>query len=112
MNKQVYNTLKYLGVPPNVKGYNYLSDALTYMLDSSVPYGSFCNGLYVHIAHKYGVSNYKAVERCLRYIISYVLAHTDYEILFQVFGNSLSQGDTKMPVSLFLSLVAEHIKHS
>ena len=83
--KLVCELLKSICVTPNLTGYEYIKDALSYLEDHPGKI-SLNKELYPAIAKQHNTSN-ASVERCLRTCINKISEYADTDILEDIFGS-------------------------
>ena len=105
----IYQHLRQLGVPANLKGYVYLQEAIRQSIGKHAEYGWMTKQLYPSIAKKYGTTASR-VERAMRHAVEFSFNNTDSEILHQYFGNTISSASGKLTNSQFIASVAEYIR--
>ena len=105
----VYQHLRQLGVPANLKGYLYLHEAIQQSVQNPTVRIQMTKQLYPSIADKYGTTASR-VERAMRHAVEFIFNHTNPEILHQYFGNTISSASGKLTNSQFIANVAEYIR--
>lgn len=104
----IYQSLKLLGVPASLKGYRYLTKALTMELESPGAIDHMTKYLYPEIA-KECETTASRVERAIRHAIETVFDRTDPGVIYDYFGN-VSSMSGKLTNTQFIAAVAEHIR--
>ncbi|HBU11921.1 MAG TPA: sporulation transcription factor Spo0A [Clostridiales bacterium] len=95
-----------LGIPPHLKGYQYLRTAIKMvLLDSTIIY-SITKKLYPSIAMEYSVTPTK-VELAIRHTLDVTWQRNKFEHLDQVFGCDVYLKNTKPTNGEFIALVSD-----
>ena len=81
----VYNSLRQLGMPPHIRGYEYLKSAMTYIHSNPNSIYSVTKDLYAYVAEKHNATASK-VERGIRFAIKSIKAD-DAEV-YSVLGRT------------------------
>ncbi len=88
LNTVVTNTLKRLGVPPHIKGYMYLRDAIHICVDDMKALGKVTKFIYPSIAEKYETTPSR-VERAIRNAIEIAFERGNQDELLKMFKDTL-----------------------
>ena len=104
----IYQSLKLLGVPASLKGYRYLTKALTMELESPGAIGRMTKYMYPEIAKACATTSSR-VERAIRHAVEVVFDRTDSGVIYDYFGN-VSSTSGKLTNTQFIAAVAEHIR--
>ena len=116
INQEVYNVdksirdlLKEIGITANLKGYNFMVDAISMYIDNK---GSFDPGItkhvYPEIAKKYH-STPARVERNIRHSIEKCWEQGSYDKLQEIFGYTIPSPKYKPTNSCFIAEMSEYI---
>lgn len=108
--KAVYENLKRLGVPTNLKGYQALVHAVT-IVGENPPPRSMTKEVYPRVAEIVG-STGSRVERSIRHAVERVFSETDPDVLMEYFGNTASGRKGKLTNSEFIYGIVEYIKQT
>lgn len=81
---KIHNYLIEIGVPVSNKGFDYLHDAISLVMNDSKWKGNTCK-LYTEVAKGYDTNGY-AVERCIRHSIETVFDKGDKKKLTEILG--------------------------
>lgn len=109
-NKQIRELLNEIGIPAKLKGRCYIAKALELLLE--YPDLSSCKiteVLYPGVAREYGARS-QNVERAIRHTIEHVWLENDYDMLYRLFGNSVSSRKGKPTNKEFLCQCAEILR--
>lgn len=101
--------LTFVGVPCNLKGYDYLTEAITMCVEDPNFLHDLCEGLYPDVGKKFNCSM-RCVERNMRHAVSYVFDNTDIDVLTQLFGNSVSMKTGVATNGQFIAVLAKEIR--
>ena len=104
----IYKSLKLLGVPASLKGYRYLTKALTIELERPGAIDCITKYVYPEIAKAFGTTASK-VERSIRYAVEAVFDRTNPNVVYDFFGN-VESIKGKLTNTQFIAAVAEHIR--
>lgn len=105
----IYQHLRHLGVPIEMRGYKYLKTAIMLCLQNEEYIYSTIKVLYPAIASKC-MTTPAAVERDIRRAIEYVCRNTSRDILKEYFGNVWSVQRDKLNNRRFIAGLVEYIK--
>lgn len=106
MNKETANLMKKLGVPPHIRGYEYVGEAVE-MIHADRSYLRHVNSkLYPTIAEKFGAT-FSMVERGIRYAAEISYDNLSYEKIEELFGNSIYPDRGKPTAKQFLATIVE-----
>lgn len=108
--KAIIHTLKDLGVPCHIRGYQYIKHALFLILENRDYLFSVTKFLYPTIAKLYQATPTQ-VERSIRHAIENTFNNIQPDIQEKYFGNSVSFTKGKPCNSLFLATIAEYIEY-
>ena len=97
------------GVPSNILGYEYLTTAVCLIVGNPDFRRSVCKELYPEIA-KLHSSTASRVERAIRHAIEVSVDRGNKEVIYRVFGNTISGHKSKPINTEFIFRVAQIIK--
>lgn len=100
---QIKATLRDLGIRPNLNGFEYLTDAVSIIVDSP---SIKMTALYTHLAAHHDTTP-AGVERCMRHAIHKGMETGDVALYTQLFGCTYIKGNY-ITVSLFIHTLADH----
>lgn len=98
-----------LGVPANLKGYQYLRFAIISTYENMSLLNSITKSLYPMIAEKYNTTASR-VERSIRNAIEVAWNRGSADILHQIFGYTVSVTKSKPTNSEFIAMLADRIR--
>lgn len=108
MNNEIQELLLKIGITPNLRGFNYIVDAVLLIASDKSKYWYVTKELYPKIAEMYN-STPTRIERCIRHAITKSIDH-DYGEMEKILGVSPYQ--IKMTNSEFLHLMLRKAKES
>lgn len=100
--------LKGLGVPVNLNGYKYLVEAIELATKDKTYLKGICKRLYPTIATNNGVTM-GCVERSIRYAIKISSLRGDYDLMQEIFGNSINPESGTATNQEFIATLVEYI---
>ena len=98
-----------IGVPPHIKGYQYLREAIIMAVQDSKAVESITKVLYPEVAKKFRTTPSRT-ERAIRHAIEIAWDRGDIEIFKKYFGNTISPMKGKPTNSEFIAMLADHIR--
>lgn len=108
VKQELSKLLHELGIPSNIKGYEYLRDAIINIYNSKKVTG-ITKGLYPEIANKYDTSPSK-VERAIRHAIEISSNRGNLDLMDEIFGHSVDIEKAKPTNSEFIVTIADKLK--
>ena len=109
VEKKVFEILKELGVSPGRKGYKYLIDAIYIVIHNEKAIHKIGELVYAKIATKHSTKE-SAVERAIRTAIERLIQDGNIEVIYKMFGNTISFRKGKPTNKEFISLLASKLK--
>lgn len=107
--RKTFGALICLGVPMNLRGFDYLASAITLAVcDPSFLHG-VTKRLYPAVAKTYG-TNQSCVERNIRTAIESTFLNRDLDILHDYFGTMINSESGKVKNSVFISKIAANVR--
>ena len=106
---EVTTILHQMGVPAHVKGYQYLRDAILFILDDINLLGAVTKELYPLVAEKYNTSASR-VERAIRHAIELAWGRGNVDMMVKFFGYTINTEKGKPTNSEFIAMVADRIR--
>lgn len=98
-----------IGCPCNLKGYDFLVDAVSIVVANPKAIRNIVKGLYTDIGRPFG-DNASRVERCIRGTIEAAFNNVTDDYLYELFGNTVSAEKGRPTTSQFISLVANEVR--
>lgn len=105
----VTNTIHSVGVPANIKGYQYLRDAIIMSIKDSELINAVTKQLYPKVAEKHNTSPSR-VERAIRHAIEVACVRGNEEALYSLFGYTVSNNKGKPTNSEFIAMIADKLR--
>lgn len=106
---KVSSMLHDLGVPSQVRGYQYLREGILMMYESSSLIGAMTKEVYPTIAKRYHTTSSR-VERAIRHAIEISWNRADYEMMNAMFGHSIDYDRAKPTNSEFIATVSDALR--
>lgn len=106
---QVTKILHALGIPSNIKGYQYVRSAILMVYDNPGFIGCITKKLYPNLSVKYHTSIQK-VERAIRHAIEVSWDRGDIDLMEDIFGNSVDINRSKPTNSEFIVTIADKLR--
>lgn len=109
LEKEISNTLTYIGIPRNIKGFKYLRDAIIMCTNDPNALNKITKVLYPTIASKNNDTPSR-VERAIRHAIE--TAHTPANIskINSIFSTSYDPSDKKPTNSEIIALISDSLR--
>ena len=98
-----------LGIPSHIKGYQYIREGIMLLYDNPDIIGGITKQLYPDIATKYKTT-VSRVERAIRHAIEVSWNRCDWDLMEDIFGNSVDIDKAKPTNSEFIVTVADKLK--
>ena len=109
LEKHITRILHNLGIPSNVKGYNYVRDAIGLIYNDPSLVGCVTKVLYPEIAIKYQTT-VSRVERAIRHAIEISWIRGDWDVMEEIFGHSVDIDRSKPTNSEFIVTIADKLR--
>ncbi len=108
LEERISNIFISIGIPPNIKGYNYLREGIRMAVADQRVMNNVTKDLYPVIAEKYATSASK-VERAIRHAIEVAWNRGRVDAVNAIFGARVYIGTEKPTNSEFIALVADKL---
>lgn len=105
--RMVKKLLKEMGVPVNIKGYRYICNAVVCL--SKEKEMKISLGLYPKVAKEFGTTGSR-VERAIRHAVERTFETGSYEVLDEIFGETVRNNKGKVTNSEFLYTCVEYLE--
>lgn len=102
---KIYNLLNAIGIPKNLKGYNYLKDSIEYLFFKELK----MNDLYKHLSDVYNTSS-KSIEKAIRNAIEISWNRANLDFINNIFGSTLSLNKDRPTNSEYIYTLCEFIR--
>ncbi|WP_234120126.1 sporulation transcription factor Spo0A [Clostridium hydrogenum] len=98
-----------IGVPAHIKGYMYLREAITMVVNNMELLSAVTKELYPSIAKKYNTTASR-VERAIRHAIEVAWSRGQVETINKLFGYTIHNGKGKPTNSEFIAMIADKLR--
>lgn len=108
LDERISNIFISIGIPPHIKGYNYLREGIKMAVEDPRIINNVTKGLYPMIAERFTTSASK-VERAIRHAIEVAWNRGRIDAVNAIFGVRVYIGSEKPTNSEFIALVADKL---
>ena len=108
VDEQITNLFLALGIPANIKGYQYLREAVRMVLDDHDVINRITKELYPAVARRFDTSASK-VERAMRHAIAVAWTRGRQDTVNQMVGSKVFRREDKPTNGEFIALVSDKI---
>ncbi len=98
-----------VGVPANIKGYQYLRDAIILAICETDLINAVTKQLYPRVASNHNTSPSR-VERAIRHAIEVACIRGNDEVLYRLFGYTVNNAKGKPTNSEFIAMIADKLR--
>ncbi len=105
----VTKTIHSVGVPANIKGYQYLRDAIIMSIKDTELINAVTKQLYPRVASRHNTSPSR-VERAIRHAIEVACIRGNEEELYKLFGYTVQSNKGKPTNSEFIAMIADKLR--
>ena len=98
-----------LGIPSHIKGYQYIRDGVGMVFDNPEIIGGITKELYPELASKFDTTTSR-VERAIRHAIEVSWNRGNWDLMEEIFGNSVDIDRAKPTNSEFIVTVADKLR--
>lgn len=109
LETQIADTLKSLGMPAHIKGYQYVRTAIILKTEEPDEMYSVTKRLYPAIAEEYNTTPSR-VERAIRHAIEVAWDRGNVEVLHSYFGYTIEMNRGKPTNSEFIAMLADKLR--
>ena len=109
LEAQVTKIIHQIGVPANIKGYQYLRTAIIMAINDTEVINSVTKVLYPTVAKQYGTTSSR-VERAIRHAIEVAWDRGDLDVLNSFFGYTVQNSRGKPTNSEFIAMIADNLR--
>jgi len=106
---EITNLLHNLGIPSHIKGYNYIRDGIEKIFYDTSLVGAITKELYPSIASTYSTTSSR-VERAIRHAIEISWVRGDYDLMDEIFGNSIDFDRSRPTNAEFIVTLADRLR--
>ena len=101
--------LHQLGIPSHIKGYTYIRESVFLFYKNNDAYGGITKEIYPEVAIRYSTTASR-VERAIRHAIEVSWTRGDYDLMEEIFGNSVAFDRAKPTNSEFIATIADRLR--
>lgn len=101
--------LHQLGIPSHIKGYTYIRESVFLFYKNSESYGGITKEIYPEVAIRFSTTASR-VERAIRHAIEVSWSRGDYDLMEEIFGNSVAFDRTKPTNAEFIATIADRLR--
>ena len=98
-----------IGVPAHIKGYQYLRDAIIFVIEDINLLGAVTKELYPMIAEKYNTTASR-VERAIRHAIELAWDRGNIDLMNKYFGYTIDVERGKPTNSEFIAMISDRLR--
>lgn len=109
LDVEVTKIIHQMGVPAHIKGYQYLRDAILFVIEEVNLLGAVTKELYPMIAQKY-LTTPSRVERAIRHAIELAWDRGNVDMMNKFFGYTINVERGKPTNSEFIAMVADKLR--
>lgn len=109
LETEITNVIHEIGVPAHIKGYMYLRDAITMVVEDMELLSAVTKELYPSIAKKYNTTASR-VERAIRHAIEVAWARGEVDTINKLFRYTIHNDKGKPTNSEFIAMVADKLR--
>ncbi len=109
LEAEITNIIHEVGVPAHIKGYLYLRDAITMVVEKVELLSAVTKELYPSIAKKYNTTSSR-VERAIRHAIEVAWSRGRVDTINTLFGYTINNVKGKPTNSEFIAMVADKLR--
>lgn len=109
LEAEITNIIHEIGVPAHIKGYMYLREAITMVVNDMELLSAVTKELYPSIAKKYNTTASR-VERAIRHAIEVAWSRGQIETINKIFGYTIHNDKGKPTNSEFIAMVADKLR--
>lgn len=106
---RITSVLHNLGIPANLLGYTYLTEAiLIFVQESEIPH-NMSRELYPKIAKKYNTTSTR-IDRTIRYAIEVAWRHEDNKLAEEIFSHTIFFNECNPTNRQFIAMLSEYLR--
>ncbi|EHI99753.1 MULTISPECIES: sporulation transcription factor Spo0A [unclassified Clostridium] len=109
LETEITNIIHEVGVPAHIKGYMYLREAITMVVNDMELLSAVTKELYPSIAKKYNTTASR-VERAIRHAIEVAWGRGQIEAINRLFGYTIHNDKGKPTNSEFIAIIADKLR--
>lgn len=109
LEREITSIIHEIGVPAHIKGYFYLREAISMVVNDIELLSAVTKELYPSIARKYNTTSSR-VERAIRHAIEVAWSRGQIESINKIFGYTIHNEKGKPTNSEFIAMVADRLR--
>ncbi len=109
LETKITNMIQEIGVPAHIKGYLYLREAITMVINDMDYLGAVTKELYPAVAEKFNTTPSR-VERAIRHAIEVAWNRGKIDTIDKIFGYTVNNNKGKPTNSEFIALIADKLR--
>lgn len=109
LESEITNIIHEIGIPAHIKGYMYLREAITMVVNNMELLSAVTKELYPAIAKKFNTTASR-VERAIRHAIEVAWSRGEVETINKIFGYTVHNDKGKPTNSEFIAMVADKLR--
>lgn len=109
METKITKIIQEIGVPAHIKGYLYLREAITMVINNMDYLGAVTKELYPSVADKFNTTPSR-VERAIRHAIEVAWNRGKIDTIDKIFGYTVNNNKGKPTNSEFIALIADKLR--
>lgn len=109
LEEEVTSIIHQIGVPPHLKGYRFIRDAIIMVVEDNNVINSVTKILYPGIAHNHKTTPSR-VERAIRHAIEVAWSKGQVDKINSIFGYSVNMDKGKPTNSEFIAMIADKLR--
>lgn len=109
MESKITNIIQEIGVPAHIKGYLYLRESITMVIQDMDYLGAVTKELYPAVAEKFNTTPSR-VERAIRHAIEVAWNRGKIDTIDRIFGYTVNNNKGKPTNSEFIALIADKLR--
>lgn len=109
IEERVTEIMHNIGVPAHIKGYLYLRQAITMVINDIELLGAVTKQLYPSVADKFDTTASR-VERAIRHAIEVAWKNGNTKVINDIFGHSITSSTGKPTNSQFIAKIADKLR--
>ena len=109
LETEITSIIHEIGVPAHIKGYMYLREAISMVVNNVELLSAVTKELYPSIAKKYNTTASR-VERAIRHAIEVAWSRGQIDTINKLFGYTINNGKGKPTNSEFIAMIADKLR--
>lgn len=109
LETEISTLIREIGIPAHIKGYSYVRDAITLVLDNTDVLSAITKELYPTVAKKHNTTASR-VERAIRHSIEVAWQRGNTDVIGSIFGSTINSAKGKPTNGEFIAIIAEKLR--